>query len=108
MGAQYLHDATLRSEREKGGLLPDTQARPIHDRPADLYVASPDACEGDGTDWVASAFDVTIVSCYTETRERIPLLAASARATGHAATLAKSRRHPPFSTEGRTYKSCSG
>jgi hypothetical protein len=58
-----LRDANLCSELEKGGLLPDTQGR--HDRPADLYVASPDACEGDGTDWVGAAFDVTVVSCYT-------------------------------------------
>jgi hypothetical protein len=61
-------DANLHSEGEKGGLLPDTQGRPNHDRPADLYVASPGACEGDGTDCVATAFDVTVVSCYTETR----------------------------------------
>jgi hypothetical protein len=68
-----LRDANLRREREKGGLLPDTQGRPNHDRPADLYVATPDVCEGDGTDWVAAVFDVTVVSCYTETRERSPL-----------------------------------
>jgi hypothetical protein len=67
-----LSDATLRSEREKGGLFPDMQGRPNHDRPADLYVASPDACEGDGTDWGAAAYDVTVVLCYTETRERKP------------------------------------
>jgi hypothetical protein len=76
----YLRDANLRSERGKGGLLPDTQGRPTHDRPADLYFASPDVCEGDGTDWVAAAFDVTVVSSYTETRERSPLLTASAKA----------------------------
>jgi hypothetical protein len=87
-----LRYANLRSEREKGGLLPDTQGRPNHDRPADLCVASPDACEGDGTDWVAAAFDVTVVSCYRETRERSPLLTASARAAGHATTLAESRK----------------
>jgi hypothetical protein len=40
---------------------------------------------------VAAAFDVTVVSCYTETRERSPLLTSSARAAGHAATLAESR-----------------
>jgi hypothetical protein len=91
-----LRDANLRSEREKGGLLPDTQGRPNHDRPADLYVSSPDACEGDEIDWVAAAFDVTAVSCYTETRERSPLLTASARAAGHAATLAVSRKTSAF------------
>jgi hypothetical protein len=58
-------DTNLRSEREKCGLFPDTQGRSNHDRPADLYVASPDACEGAGTDWVAAAFDVTVVSCFT-------------------------------------------
>jgi hypothetical protein len=68
-----LRDANSCSEREKGGLLPDTQGRPNHDRPADLYVATPDVFEGDGTDWVAAVFDVTVVSCYTETRERSPL-----------------------------------
>jgi hypothetical protein len=60
-----LRNANLRIEGEKGGLLPDTQGRPNHDRPADLYVASPDVFEGGGTDWVAAAFDVTAVSCYT-------------------------------------------
>jgi hypothetical protein len=39
-----LRDANLRSENEKCGLFPDMQGRPRHDRPADLYVASPDAC----------------------------------------------------------------
>jgi hypothetical protein len=91
-----VRDANLRSEREDGGLLPDMQGRPNHDRPADLYVASPDACEGDGTDWVAAAFDVTVVSCYTETRERSTLLTASTRAAGHAATLAVSPKTSAF------------
>jgi hypothetical protein len=91
-----LSDATLRSERGKRGLLPDTQGRPNKDRPADLYVASPDACEGDVTDWVAAAYDVTVVSCYTETRERRPLLTVSARAAGHATTLAESREKSAF------------
>jgi hypothetical protein len=68
-----LRDANLRSESAKFGLFPDTQGRPNHFRPADLYVASPDASEGDGTDRMAAAFDVTVLSCYTETRERIPL-----------------------------------
>jgi hypothetical protein len=68
-----LRDANVPSERETGGMLPDTQGRPNHDRPADLYVASLDACEGDGIDWVAVAFDFTVVSCYTETLERSPL-----------------------------------
>jgi hypothetical protein len=40
---------------------------------ADLNVASPDACQGAGTDWVAAAFDVTVVSWYTETQGRSPL-----------------------------------
>jgi hypothetical protein len=75
-----LHDANLRCVRENCGLFPDTQGRPNHDSPADLYGASPDACEGAGTDWVAVAFDVTVVSCFTETQERSPLLLASARA----------------------------
>jgi hypothetical protein len=85
-----LRDANLRSECEKCGLFPDTKGRPNHDRPADLYLASPDACEGAGTDWVAAAFEVTVVSYITETREHSPLLLASARAAGHAATLAES------------------
>jgi hypothetical protein len=89
-------NANLRSERERGGLLPDKQGRHYHDLPADLYVASPDACEGDGTDWVAAAFDVSVVSCYTETRERSPLLTASTRAAGPAPTLAESRKTSAF------------
>jgi hypothetical protein len=89
-------NANLRSGREKGGLLPDKKGRPNHDRPAALYVASLDACEGDGTDWVAAAFDVTVVSCYTETRERSPHLTVSARAARHAATLAESRKSSAF------------
>jgi hypothetical protein len=60
-------DANLRSEREECGLFPDTQGRSNHDRPADLYVASPDASEGAGTDWVAAAFDVTVVSLFEHT-----------------------------------------
>jgi hypothetical protein len=36
---------------------------------------------------VAAAFDVTVVPCFTETREHCPLLLASARAAGHAATV---------------------
>jgi hypothetical protein len=91
-----LRDANLRSEREKGGLLPATQGRPNHDCPAGLYVASPDACEGAGTDWVAAAFDFTVVTCCTETRDRSPLFLASARAAGHAATLAESRQTSAF------------
>jgi hypothetical protein len=91
-----LRDANLRSEREKCGLFPDTQGRPNHDRPADLYVASPDACEGAGPDWVAAAFEVTVVSSFTDTRERSPLLLASARAAGDAATLAESRKTSTF------------
>jgi hypothetical protein len=70
--------------------------RPNQDRPGDLYVASPDACEGAGTDWVAAAFDVTVVSCFTETRERSSLLLSSARAAGHATTLAESRKTSAF------------
>jgi hypothetical protein len=45
---------------------------------------------------VAAAFDVTVVSCYTETRDRSPLLTASATAAGHAATLAESRMTSAF------------
>jgi hypothetical protein len=59
-----LRDANLRSEREKCGLFPDTQGKPNQEWPADLYVSSPDACEGAGTDWVAAAFDVTVVSLF--------------------------------------------
>jgi hypothetical protein len=102
-----LRDANLRSEREKDGLFPDMQGRPKHDRPADLYVASPDACKGDGTDWVAAAFDVTVVSCYTEMRERSPLVTASARAAGHAATLEESRKTSAFLNREALCKSCS-
>jgi hypothetical protein len=47
-----LRYANLRSERENDGLLPDTQGRPNHDRPSHLFVASSDASESDGTDWV--------------------------------------------------------
>jgi hypothetical protein len=89
-----LHDANLRSEREKGGLFPDTKRG--HLTTTGLHVASPDACERDGTDWMAAAFDVTVVSCYTETRERSLLLTASERAAGHAAKLAESRRTSAF------------
>jgi hypothetical protein len=64
-----LRDANLRSEREKCGLFPYMEGRPNHDRPAGLYVATSDACEGAGTDWLTAAFDVTVVSCFTETRE---------------------------------------
>jgi hypothetical protein len=89
-------DANLRSERETGGLLPGKQGRPNHDWPAGLYVASPDACEGDATDWVAAAFYVTVVSCYTETREPSPHLTVSARVARHAATLAASLKTSAF------------
>jgi hypothetical protein len=102
-----LRDSNLRSEREKGGLLPVKPGRPNNNRPADLWVASPDACEGDGTDWVAAAFDVTVLSCYTETRERSPLVTASARAARHAATLAESRKTSAFLNREALCKSCS-
>jgi hypothetical protein len=45
---------------------------------------------------VAAAFDVTVVSCFTETRERRKILRESARAAGHAATLAESRKTSAF------------
>jgi hypothetical protein len=45
---------------------------------------------------VAAAFDVTVVSCFTETRARSPLLLVSARAAGHAATLAESSKTSAF------------
>jgi hypothetical protein len=57
-----LRDANLRSECDKCGLFPYTHGRPNHVRPAYLYVPSPDACEGAGTDWVAAAIDVTVCS----------------------------------------------
>jgi hypothetical protein len=41
---------------------------------------------------VAGAFDVTVASYVTETRERILLKVVTARAAGHAATLAESRK----------------
>jgi hypothetical protein len=82
--------------REKCELLPDTRRRPKHDRPADLYVASPDACQGAGTDWVAAPRDVTVALCLTETPKRSPVLLASALAAGHAASLAASRKIPAF------------
>jgi hypothetical protein len=91
-----LRDAKLRREREKCGLFPDTQGRRNHDRPADLYIASPDACEDTGTDWMGAAFDFTVVSCFTETREISPLLLASVRAAEHAATLSESRTTSAF------------
>jgi hypothetical protein len=69
---------------------------PTRNRPAHHYVASPDACEGAGTDWVAAAFDVTVLSCFSETRERIPLLLASAQAARDAAALAESRKTSAF------------
>jgi hypothetical protein len=62
------------------------------DRPAHLDVASPDACEGAGRDWVAAEFDVTVLSCFSETRERIVILLASAQAAGDVAALAESRK----------------
>jgi hypothetical protein len=46
-----LRDANFRREREKRGLLPDTEGRPNHDQPANLSVASWDACEGAGIGW---------------------------------------------------------
>jgi hypothetical protein len=91
-----LLDANLHSERKKCGLLPGTQGRPNRDRPAHLDVALQDTCEGAGTDWVAAAFGVTVVSCFTETRERSPLLPASVGAAGHAATLTESRKTSAF------------
>jgi hypothetical protein len=45
---------------------------------------------------VAAAFDGTVVSCFTETRERSLLLLASARAAGLAASLAESRKTSAF------------
>jgi hypothetical protein len=45
---------------------------------------------------VAAAFDVTVVSCFTETRERSSLLLASVRPTGNADTLAKRRQTSAF------------
>jgi hypothetical protein len=45
---------------------------------------------------MAAAFDVTVVPRFTETRERSPLLLASARAAGHGATLAESRKTSAF------------
>jgi hypothetical protein len=102
-----LRDANLCSEREKCGLFPDTQGMPNHDRPADLYVASPDACEGAGTDWLAAAIDVTVVSWFTETRERSrPCSHPRGRPDMRLLSL-RPARHPPFSTERRTYTSCS-
>jgi hypothetical protein len=40
----------MRGEREKCGLLPDTQGRLKRDRLVDLYVASLGACDGAGKD----------------------------------------------------------
>jgi hypothetical protein len=84
------------AERENCGLFPDTQKRPNHDRLSNPCVSSPDTSDGPGTDWVAAAFDVTDVSCFTETRERSPLFLAPARAAGHATTLAESRKTSAF------------
>jgi hypothetical protein len=71
--------------------------RPILHQPADHYFVSPDVREGVGTDWVAAAFDVTVLLCFTETRERRPLLFTSARAGGgHAVTIAGRRKTSAF------------
>jgi hypothetical protein len=91
-----LRDENLRSVREKCGLFADTQGRPNHDRPADLHVASTDTCEGAGTDYGAAAFAITVVSCFTEAQELSPLVLASARAAGHAATITESRMTSAF------------
>jgi hypothetical protein len=91
-----LRDAKLRSKRENCGFFLNTQGRPNHDLPANLNVSSSDACDGCGTDWVAAAFDVAVVSCLTEKKERSPLLLASVRADEHAATLAESRKTSAF------------
>jgi hypothetical protein len=77
-------------------LFPNTQGRPNHDRPADLYVALPDACEGAGTDWVAAAVDVNVISRFLEARELSPLLLASSRAAEHAATFSEIRKTSAF------------
>jgi hypothetical protein len=61
-----------------------------HEKPADLFVVSLDACDGAEIDCVAAAFEIAIASPFTEARER-PLLRRLAR-------------DPPFSTERRTYK----
>jgi hypothetical protein len=53
-------------------------------------------CKGVGTDRVAAAWDITDVLCITETRERSTLFLASARAAGHAVTLAESRKTSAF------------
>jgi hypothetical protein len=68
-----VRDENLRSERVKCGLLPDTQGTPYHNRPADLYGASPDAWEGAGAYWLAAVIGVV------STRERSLLLLVSAR-----------------------------
>jgi hypothetical protein len=65
-----------------------------HEKPADLFVVSLDACDGAGIDCVAAAFEIAIASPFAEARER-PLLRRLAR-------------DPPFSTERRTYKRRSG
>jgi hypothetical protein len=87
-----LRDANLRSEREQCEFLPDVQGRPNRDRSAEGYIASPDAREGAGTEMAAAASGVTNTTCFTETRERRPLLLESAGAAGHAVTLAESRK----------------
>jgi hypothetical protein len=62
-----------------------------HNRTVQFYDVIPGACERAGTDWIAPAFDVT-VSYFAEMRDHSPLVLASARAVGHAATLAKNRQ----------------
>jgi hypothetical protein len=47
---------------------------------------------------MAAAFDVTVISCFTETRERSLLLLASVRAAGQAATFAENRKTSAFLT----------
>jgi hypothetical protein len=42
------------------------------------------------------AFDVPVVSCFAKTQERSPLVLASARAVGHAATLVEIRKDSAF------------
>jgi hypothetical protein len=66
---------SLRSEtpvqRERTGLVPDTQGISNANHPTDLDVEQTEALGCAGSPWPAAAFDVAVVSCFTEAGERI-------------------------------------
>jgi hypothetical protein len=79
-------------QRERAERVLDPQGKPNADRPVALYVESPNSFDGAGSAWIAAAFDLTVVSCFTETREAVSLLLASSRTPVHAAIAAENRK----------------